>query len=141
MSETRTETAWQSAHVAMAYPVDAGGMREAREAYVHPDAPGLAVTACLGNCFGWWSVTHIASGRAIHPDAHDSAIRVRGDAERFALALAPLTDWTRDMGAVMADKPTLAPKVNAVRVEVFGEDAWDHDDNADGRDEGYGYAE
>ena len=125
MSETsKAVSGWVPASAKMAFPE---GMVDAFAAFAHPDAPGLAVTR--DGHFSGWSVTHLASGHAIGTTDCVFRIALREDAERFALALAPLTDWMRGMDELLADRPTLSPKVHAARVAVFGSCTWDDSDD------------
>ena len=125
MSETTKVAKWVPARVKL-HLAAPHGMVPAREAYKHPDAAGLAVTR--EEFGGGWTVTHVPSGWAVGRTEDAPRIHSREEAERFALALAPLTDWTRGMDDVMADKPTLAPLVNRVRGAVFGFSVWEDSD-------------
>jgi hypothetical protein len=69
--------------------------------YVHPSAPGLAVTVPVTKMellSGKHVITHIASGFKI-----PFAFPTLAAACAAALRIAPLGDWTRDFSAISAD--------------------------------------
>lgn len=76
-----------------------------REAFVHPDMPGLAVNRRED----LWVVTHIRSGHFIQPGFARST-----DAADFARDLFPLTDWSRK-GRDLLDDKTLRGAVVQIR--------------------------
>jgi len=86
--------------------------------YVCADAPGLAVTPVVEAAYrGAWAVTHIASGRGTDVVSFD-AENVMG----FALALARLGDWTRDVDTIWNDGPFYqASRQLATRLLASGE--------------------
>ncbi|HET7552160.1 MAG TPA: hypothetical protein VFK04_12790 [Gemmatimonadaceae bacterium] len=68
-------------------------------AWFHKRAPGLAVVQLDPSEFlGRYSITHASSGRAIA-----KGFMRRADAQRGALAVAKLTDWTRTMDDLVGD--------------------------------------
>lgn len=59
---------------------------KARDCYVCPQAAGL----CVNRRDDLWVVSHVRSGTFIQP----AFVRI-ADAASFAIAIAPLADWTR----------------------------------------------
>jgi len=107
-----TAVVWRkgTAQIAIHTPCAEMEMRTV-DAWRADGVPGLVVARMAKDREATWRVTHEASGFAV------SAHRTLHRAKRALLALAPLTDWTRDRASIMAEN-VLGMSIAAVRHEV-----------------------
>lgn len=86
-----------------------GDSRE--EAWIHSDAMGLVVYRMPGDAATPWALCHAASGEEL---ARFRSLHV---AQRVAIAVAPLTDWTQpdEIVQVSVDPFTVGRVIAVVR--------------------------
>lgn len=85
-----------------------------RDAYILSGVPGLGLVRLEGGSITQWTVTHLRSGRAVHPDR---ALRTAGPsaARRLLEAIGPLADWCRSAAELEAVQGLQGAVERAVR--------------------------